>query len=106
MSSSPPSEPGPAEGRKAPDSAAQPRSPGLPEGLAEGLVIVTVCMNRLEHLLHSAAKVSRWPFHQQHLIVDWSSAVPLRRGQLPPDPRIRLLRVEAEPGWKIGRAHV
>jgi hypothetical protein len=85
MPSSPPSEAGPATG--------------------EGLAIVTVCMNRLEHLLGSAAEVARWPFHQQHLIVDWSSSVPLRRAQLPDDPRIRLLRVEGEAGWNLCRAY-
>jgi len=82
-----------------------PPSEAQPAGLPEGLAIVTVCRNRLEHLLHAAAEVSRWPFHQQHLIVDWSSAEPLRRGQLPPDPRIRLLRVEGEPGWNLCRAY-
>ena len=58
-----------------------------------GLSVVTVCMNRREHLLRSAALVAAWIHHSEHLIVDWSSAVPVRREQLPADPRIRLLRV-------------
>ena len=31
--------------------------------------IVTVCMNRRAHLLVSADHVSRWPHHQEHLIL-------------------------------------
>ncbi|MFN6353443.1 MAG: glycosyltransferase family 2 protein [Cyanobacteriota bacterium] len=70
-----------------------------------GLSIVTVCMNRREHLLATAPKVAAWPHHGEHLIVDWSSAVPLRREELPADPRIRLLRVEGEPRWNLCRAY-
>ena len=69
------------------------------------LSIVTVCMNRREHLLATAPKVAAWPHHGEHLIVDWSSAVPVRREELPADPRIRLLRVEGEMGWNLCRAY-
>ena len=69
------------------------------------LSIVTVCMNRLEHLRSTAQHVAAWPGHQEHLIVDWSSAVPVRREQLPADPRIRLLRVEGEASWNLCRAY-
>ncbi|MFZ0407074.1 MAG: glycosyltransferase family A protein [Cyanobium sp.] len=72
---------------------------------AIGLSVVTVCMNRLEHLLSTAVQVSAWSGHQEHLIVDWSSAEPVRREQLPADPRIRLLRVEAEASWNLCRAY-
>jgi hypothetical protein len=78
---------------------------GLMDAPADGLAIVTVCMNRFDHLRLSAAAVARWPGHREHLIVDWSSAIPVRRSQLPPDPRIRLLRVEAEPAWTLCRAY-
>ena len=70
-----------------------------------GLSIVTVCLYRREHLLATAPKVAAWPHHGEHLIVDWSSAVPLRREELPADPRIRLLRVEGEPRWNLCRAY-
>jgi hypothetical protein len=69
------------------------------------LSIVTVCMNRQEHLLATAPKVAAWPHHGEHLIVDWSSTVPVRREELPADPRIRLLRVEGETGWNLCRAY-
>jgi len=69
------------------------------------LSIVTVCMNRLDHLRSTAQHVAAWPGHQEHLIVDWSSAVPVRREQLPADPRIRLLRVEGEASWNLCRAY-
>ncbi len=69
------------------------------------LSIVTVCMNRREHLLYSAQQVAAWPHHQEHLIVDWSSAIPIDRRDLPADPRLRLLRVEGEQGWNLARAY-
>jgi len=69
------------------------------------LSIVTVCMNRQEHLLATAPKVAAWPHHGEHLIVDWSSTVPVRREELPADPRIRLLRVEGETEWGPSRAY-
>ena len=74
-------------------------------GPTADLSIVTVCMNRLEHLLETAERVSRWPVHQEHVIVDWSSAVAVRREQLPADGRIRLLRVEGERSWNLCRAY-
>jgi hypothetical protein len=69
------------------------------------LSIVTVCMNRREHLLATAPRVSSWPHHDEHVIVDWSSAEPLRREELPADPRLRLLRVEGESRWNLCRAY-
>lgn len=61
-------------------------------------------MNRRDHLLATAPKVAALPWHAEHLIVDWSSAVPLRREDLPADPRLRLLRVEGEERWCLCRA--
>ena len=72
---------------------------------AAGLSVVTVCMNRREHLLESAARLAAWPHHDEHVIVDWSSQEPLRRDELPPDPRLRLLRAEGESGWNLCRAY-
>ena len=70
-----------------------------------GLSIVTVCMNRREHLLATAPQVAAWPHHNEHLIIDWSSREPLRRDELPDDPRLRLLRVEGEGRWNPSRAY-
>ena len=70
-----------------------------------GITVVTVCMNRREHLLATAPRVAAWPWHGEHLIVDWSSAEPLRRDDLPDDPRLRLLRVEGERRWNPSRAY-
>ncbi|MCP9772333.1 glycosyltransferase family 2 protein [Synechococcus sp. Tobar12-5m-g] len=70
-----------------------------------GVSIVTVCMNRSGHLLQSAAAVAAWPHHAEHLVVDWSSTEPLRRADLPGDPRLRLLRVEGEERWNLCRAY-
>lgn len=71
----------------------------------EGLSIVTVVMNRLAHLLETAPRISRWPVHQEHLILDWSSDAPIQRPSLPADPRIRLVRVEGERLWHLTRAY-
>jgi hypothetical protein len=62
-------------------------------------------MNRRDHLLATAPRVAQWPFHAEHLIVDWSSSEPLQRGDLPDDPRLRLLRVEGERRWSLCRAY-
>ena len=62
-------------------------------------------MNRRQHLLRSAAAVAAGPWHDEHLVLDWSSAVPLRREDLPADPRLRLLRVEGEERWNLCRAY-
>ncbi len=70
-----------------------------------GISIVTVVMNRTNHLLATAPKVSQWPCHAEHLIVDWSSESPLERAFLPDDSRIRLLRVEGERRWQLTRAY-
>ena len=70
-----------------------------------GLSVVTVCMNRREHLLATVARLAAWPHHDEHLIVDWSSRTPLRREELPADPRLRLLRVEGERRWNPSRAY-
>ena len=69
------------------------------------LSIVTVCMNRREHLLKTALKVANWPHHHEHLILDWSSEMPLLRAELPDDPRIRLIRVDGERQWHQPRAY-
>jgi len=80
---------------------------GLKQGGAgqNRLSVVTVCMNRREHLKRSAPLVARLPWHDEHLIVDWGSREPLRREDLPPDPRLRLLRVEGEDRWNLCRAY-
>ncbi len=62
-------------------------------------------MNRREHLLATAPQLAAWPHHAEHVIVDWSSAEPLRREELPADPRLRLLRVEGEHRWNLCRAY-
>jgi len=62
-------------------------------------------MNRRDHLLATSPRVAAWPWHAEHLILDWSSAEPLRRADLPDDPRLRLLRVEGERRWSLCRAY-
>ena len=69
------------------------------------LTIVTVCMNRRQHLLSSAAHIANWPHHHEHLLLDWSSREPVRREELPNDSRITLQRVEGETCWNLCRAY-
>ena len=72
---------------------------------AQPFSIVTVVMNRTAHLLQTAPLLAAWPHHAEHLVVDWSSRTPLRREQLPADPRLRLLRVDGEGQWCLSRAY-
>ena len=67
--------------------------------------IVTVCMNRVRHLQRSAPLVSAWPYHQAHIIVDWSSDIPVKREDLPDDSRIQLVRVDGESSWNPSLAY-
>lgn len=73
------------------------------------LSVVTVCMNRLHHLLRTAERVASWgqglDLVWEHVVVDWSSEQPIRREQLPPGQHLRLLRVEAEREWSAARAY-
>jgi hypothetical protein len=73
--------------------------------LSRSISVITVCMNREQHLLDTAPRVAAWPHHSEHLVVDWSSRQPLHREALPPDPRLRLLRVEGEQRWNLCRAY-
>jgi hypothetical protein len=67
--------------------------------------IITVCMNRQHHLLQTLPRVSAWPHHGEHLVVDWSSRHPIDRADLPNDPRVKLLRVEGELSWNPSQAY-
>lgn len=71
----------------------------------QAITIITVCMNRRDHLLETLPRVSAWPHHQEHVLVDWSSRSPLQRNELPADPRIRLIRVEGESRWNPSQAY-
>jgi len=60
--------------------------------------VVTVAMNRTEHLLKSAQEVSKLNFHQEHIILDYGSTIPVCRDDLPNDARIKLHRVDSTDG--------
>ena len=67
--------------------------------------VITVCMNRLEHLRVSAARVAEWEHHFEHIVVDWSSSQPIQRSDLPSDTRVRLVRVDGVISWHPGQAY-
>ena len=67
--------------------------------------IVTVCMNRVKHLRCTLPLVSAWPHHAAHIVVDWSSDVPVKHEDLPDDSRIQLVRVEGESSWNPSLAY-
>jgi hypothetical protein len=69
------------------------------------LAVITAVRNRSDHLQITAALLSSSHRHQEHLIVDWSSEPAVQRSSLPPDPRIRLVRVEGEQLWWHSRAY-
>lgn len=67
--------------------------------------IVTAARNRTAQLRSTAASISRFGTHSEHLIVDWSSNPPITVDDLPTDPRVRLVRVEGERFWWLSRAY-
>ena len=79
--------------------------PALPIQLS----VVTVCMNRQQHLRQTAPRVMSWgealgvPW--EYLVVDWSSEQPIRVEELPEIGPLRLLRVEGEAEWNLCRAY-
>ena len=69
------------------------------------LSIVSVAMNRTEHLLKQARAVSRLRGHEEHVILDFGSTTAISRDQLPGDQRIQLHRVESPNGrWWLTHA--
>lgn len=72
------------------------------------LSVVTVCMNRQEHLFQTAPKVHAWANRLgvawEHLVLDWSSRVPVELSRLPSSESLRLIRVEGESVWHLTRA--
>ena len=68
--------------------------------------IVTVSMNRTEHLLQQARAVSMLRGHGEHVILDFGSTTPISRDQLPGDERIKLHRVESPNGrWWLTHSY-
>lgn len=68
--------------------------------------IVTVAMNRTEHLQESARAVAGLRGHDEHVILDFGSSIPIRRDQLPSDERIKLHRVESPNGkWWLTHSY-
>ena len=53
----------------------------------------------------SVARVAEWEHHFEHIVVDWSSGQPIKRSDLPPDPRLRLVRVDGIADWHPGQAY-
>lgn len=72
---------------------------------AKDITIVTVCRNRSFHLEETAPRVSRWPFHGRHIIVDWNSDSTIKLSSLPDDPRILLVHVRGESSWNPALAY-
>ena len=73
------------------------------------LSVVTVCMNRQQHLVQTAPHVQAWAdglgLSWEHVVVDWSSDDPIPRELLPASASVRLLRVNGEEGWSASRAY-
>jgi hypothetical protein len=68
--------------------------------------IVTVSMNRTEHLIQQARAVSMLRDHEEHVILDLGSTSPISRDQLPDDKRIQLRRVESPNGrWWLTHSY-
>lgn len=57
--------------------------------------VVTVAMNRSDHLVKSALYVSRLNCHCEHIIIDYGSIERVSLDILPKDSRIKLVRVDS-----------
>jgi len=78
----------------------------LPEGSA-GISLVTCCMNREQNLVRAMSSWVACPELAEIVVVDWSSAQPVREALDAAginDPRIRVVRVENEPRWILSYA--
>lgn len=70
------------------------------------LSVVTVAMNRTDHLSQCAEKISKIGLHVEHIILDFGSQPPVERVNLPDDPRISLHRVRNESGqWWLTHSY-
>jgi hypothetical protein len=68
--------------------------------------VVTVSMNRTQHLLYQARAVSMLSGHKEHVILDFGSTTPISRDQLPSDERIKLHRVDSPNGrWWLTHSY-
>lgn len=73
--------------------------------MKNNITIVTASMNRTDQVEQNAATISGYSFHHEHLILDFSSAVPIERSSLPDDKRIKLLRVDGMKEWWLSLAY-
>jgi hypothetical protein len=68
--------------------------------------VVTVTQNRTHHVIESARAVSRMSMHDEHIILDYGSAVPVSRAELPPDSRVRLIRANpTRATWSLSESY-
>lgn len=68
--------------------------------------VVTVSQDRTHHLIESATAVSRMSMHDEHIILDYGSAVPVSRAELPPDSRVRLIRANpTRATWSLAQSY-
>lgn len=103
----------PAEAGIKPETAAdlpemeEGELPGIAPGGAEGISLVTCCMNREKNLLRALESWIACTELTEIVIVDWSSDRPVRAALAESgirDPRIRVIRVEGEPRWILSYA--
>jgi glycosyltransferase involved in cell wall biosynthesis len=85
-----------------PDTGESERLPPIEAEGEHGISLVTACMNRNANLCRALESWLRHDEIDEIVIVDWSSAKPVKqdleeRGIH--DPRIRVARVEGEPRW-------
>jgi glycosyltransferase involved in cell wall biosynthesis len=71
----------------------------------KSLSIVTVAMNRSEHLSRSAKAIARSDVHDEHIIIDWGSEDPIELSGLPRDSRVVVYRVNNVSRWWLTHAY-
>lgn len=68
--------------------------------------IVTVAMNRGDHIARSSKHISKISLHDEHVILDYASNPPIDRQKLPKDSRVKLFRVDSHSNeWWLTQAY-
>ncbi len=67
--------------------------------------VIIATMNRTSHVHQSALAVSKLSFHDEHIIIDWGSTIPLCIIDLPIDNRIKLIRINWPKIWNLSLAY-
>jgi hypothetical protein len=67
--------------------------------------IVTAARDRTDQLIRTVTATSKLQLHFEHIIVDWGSDPPIDKAAFPPDPRLKITRVQNVQDWWLTQAY-